>query len=87
MLTFVLLVNKIKLIFLIIQFNVIPGFMFALTKICNLCQVHFVPNEQGKLISASVDGLICTFDTTGDINDDDHLDSVSLGFNSISASC
>lgn len=58
--------------------------MFDLTKICNLCQVHFVPNEQGKLISASVDGLICTFDTTGDINDDDHLESVSLDFNSVS---
>ncbi|ESW35095.1 hypothetical protein PHAVU_001G206300 [Phaseolus vulgaris] len=42
----------------------------------DVTQVHFVPNEQGKLISASVDGLICTFDTTGDINDDDHLDSV-----------
>ncbi|XP_047167329.1 WD repeat-containing protein GTS1 [Vigna umbellata] len=42
----------------------------------DVTQVHFVPNEQGKLISASVDGLICTFDTTGDINDDDHLESV-----------
>ncbi|KAK7284655.1 hypothetical protein RJT34_19405 [Clitoria ternatea] len=42
----------------------------------DVTQVHFVPDEQGKLISASVDGLICTFDTTGDINDDDHLESV-----------
>ncbi|KAL2660933.1 hypothetical protein AAZV13_03G172500 [Glycine max] len=42
----------------------------------DVTQVHFVPNERGKLISASVDGLICTFDTTGDINDDDHLESV-----------
>ncbi|XP_028775919.1 WD repeat-containing protein GTS1 isoform X2 [Neltuma alba] len=39
-------------------------------------QVHFVPNQQGKLVSASVDGLICTFDVAGDINDDDHLESV-----------
>ncbi|KAG5044072.1 hypothetical protein JHK87_007987 [Glycine soja] len=45
----------------------------------DVTQVHFVPNERGKLISASVDGLICTFDTTGDINDDDHLESVSPG--------
>lgn len=42
----------------------------------DVTQVHFVPNDQGKLISASEDGLICTFDTTGDINDDDHLESV-----------
>ncbi|WVZ06385.1 hypothetical protein V8G54_019731 [Vigna mungo] len=43
----------------------------------DVTQVHFVPNEQGKLISASVDGLICTFDTSGDINDDDHLESLT----------
>ncbi|KAL5060552.1 hypothetical protein RYX36_032156 [Vicia faba] len=42
----------------------------------DVTQVHFVPDEPGKLISASVDGLICIFDTSGDINDDDHLDSV-----------
>ncbi|GAU11213.1 hypothetical protein TSUD_342030 [Trifolium subterraneum] len=42
----------------------------------DVTQVHFVPGEPGKLISASVDGLICIFDTTGDIDDDDHLDSV-----------
>ncbi|KAF7804846.1 WD repeat-containing protein GTS1 [Senna tora] len=42
----------------------------------DVTQVHFVPDQQGKLISASVDGLICTFDTTGEINDDDHLESV-----------
>ncbi|XP_020231738.1 WD repeat-containing protein GTS1 [Cajanus cajan] len=42
----------------------------------DVTQVHFVPNDQGKLISASEDGLICTFDTAGDINDDDHLESV-----------
>ncbi|KAK2990619.1 hypothetical protein RJ640_019899 [Escallonia rubra] len=38
--------------------------------------VHFVPDHQNKLISASVDGLLCTFDTSGDINDDDNLESV-----------
>ncbi|XP_061365545.1 WD repeat-containing protein GTS1 [Gastrolobium bilobum] len=42
----------------------------------DVTQVHFVPGKEGKLISASEDGLICTFDTTGDINDDDHLESV-----------
>ncbi|XP_054803968.1 WD repeat-containing protein GTS1 isoform X2 [Prosopis cineraria] len=42
----------------------------------DVTQVHFVPNQQGKLVSASVDGLICTFDIAGDINDDDHLESV-----------
>ncbi|KAI4301400.1 hypothetical protein L6164_034683 [Bauhinia variegata] len=42
----------------------------------DVTQVHFVPDQQGKLVSASVDGLICTFDTSGDINDDDHLESV-----------
>ncbi|KAL5054358.1 hypothetical protein RYX36_035040 [Vicia faba] len=42
----------------------------------DVTQVHFVPDEPGKLISASVDGLIYIFDTSGDINDDDHLDSV-----------
>lgn len=42
----------------------------------DVTQVHFIPGYQNKLLSASVDGLICLFDTSGDINDDDHLDSV-----------
>ncbi|KAH9730398.1 WD repeat-containing protein GTS1 [Citrus sinensis] len=42
----------------------------------DVTQVHFVPNNQNKVVSASVDGLICTFDTGGDINDDDLLESV-----------
>lgn len=42
----------------------------------DVTQVHFAPNHQNKLVSASVDGLMCTFDTSGDINDEDHLDSV-----------
>lgn len=42
----------------------------------DVTQVHFVPNHQNKFVSASVDGLICIFDTGGDINDDDHLESV-----------
>lgn len=40
-------------------------------------QVQFVPEHQNKLLSASVDGLVCIFDTAEDINDDDHLESVS----------
>lgn len=63
---------KIKLwIFLIHElsrFNVL---------ICDCYQVHFVPGHNNKLLSASVDGLMCLFDTSGDINDDDQLDSVS----------
>ncbi|AEC10888.1 Transducin/WD40 repeat-like superfamily protein [Arabidopsis thaliana] len=42
----------------------------------DVTQVHFVPNKPNKLLSASVDGLICLFNTEGDINDDDHLESV-----------
>lgn len=42
----------------------------------DVTQVHFVPGNQNKLLSASVDGLMCLFDTSGDINDDDHLVSV-----------
>lgn len=42
----------------------------------DVTQVLFVPDHQNKLVSASVDGLICTFDTSGEINDDDHLESV-----------
>lgn len=42
----------------------------------DVTQVHFIPGDQNKLLSASVDGLMCTFDTTGDINDDEHLESV-----------
>ncbi|GMI69431.1 GIGANTUS 1 [Hibiscus trionum] len=42
----------------------------------DVTQVHFVPGHQNKLASASADGLICIFDTNGDINDDDHLESV-----------
>lgn len=41
-------------------------------------QVCFVPGTRNKLLSASVDGLMCLFDTSGDINDDDHLNSVRL---------
>ncbi|KAF5189438.1 Wd repeat-containing protein gts1 [Thalictrum thalictroides] len=42
----------------------------------DVTQVHFSPGHRNKLISASVDGLMCTFDTEGNINDDDHLESV-----------
>ncbi|KAK6120211.1 hypothetical protein DH2020_046117 [Rehmannia glutinosa] len=42
----------------------------------DVTQVHFVPGHPSKLVSASVDGLMCLFDTSGDINDDDHLMSV-----------
>ncbi|KAL5561476.1 hypothetical protein UlMin_031223 [Ulmus minor] len=42
----------------------------------DITQVHFVPSQPNKLVSASVDGLICIFDTEGDINDDDNLESV-----------
>ncbi|XP_073063353.1 WD repeat-containing protein GTS1 [Primulina eburnea] len=42
----------------------------------DVTQVHFVPGNQSKLVSASVDGLMCLFDTSGNINDDDHLVSV-----------
>ncbi|KAK6940976.1 WD40 repeat [Dillenia turbinata] len=42
----------------------------------DVTQVQFVPDHQNKLVSASEDGLVCIFDTSGDINDDDHLESV-----------
>ncbi|KAI3449495.1 hypothetical protein Pfo_006160 [Paulownia fortunei] len=42
----------------------------------DVTQVHFVPGHPSKLVSASVDGLMCLFDTSGAINDDDHLVSV-----------
>ncbi|OMO81919.1 hypothetical protein COLO4_23365 [Corchorus olitorius] len=42
----------------------------------DVTQVQFIPGHQNKLVSASVDGLICLIDTIGDINDDDHLESV-----------
>ncbi|ERN02221.1 hypothetical protein AMTRI_Chr02g265270 [Amborella trichopoda] len=42
----------------------------------DVTQVLFAPNHQNKLISASVDGLLCTFDTDGQIDDDDNLESV-----------
>lgn len=42
----------------------------------DVTQVHFVPNSPNKLISASVDGLMCIFDTEGNINDDNDLESV-----------
>jgi hypothetical protein len=41
-------------------------------------QVKFTPDQQSKLISAAVDGLICVFDTDGDIDDDNHLLSVCI---------
>ncbi|KDP28143.1 hypothetical protein JCGZ_13914 [Jatropha curcas] len=42
----------------------------------DVTQVRFVPGHRDKLLSASVDGLMCIFNTDGDINDDDHLESV-----------
>ncbi|KAF2314993.1 hypothetical protein GH714_037475 [Hevea brasiliensis] len=42
----------------------------------DVTQVHFVHGRRNKLLSASVDGLMCIFNTDGDINDDDHLESV-----------
>ncbi|KAG6606965.1 WD repeat-containing protein 89-like protein [Cucurbita argyrosperma subsp. argyrosperma] len=42
----------------------------------DVTQVHFIPGHQAKLASASVDGLVCIFDTNGDIDDDEHMDSV-----------
>uniref|UniRef100_A0A1J3HUC2 Putative NOT transcription complex subunit VIP2 n=1 Tax=Noccaea caerulescens TaxID=107243 RepID=A0A1J3HUC2_NOCCA len=42
----------------------------------DVTQVHFAPHNRNKLLSASVDGLICLFNTEGAISDDDHLESV-----------
>lgn len=42
----------------------------------DVTQVHFVHGHRNKLLSASVDGLMCIFNTDGDINDDDNLESV-----------
>ncbi|KAL6978403.1 hypothetical protein U1Q18_020071 [Sarracenia purpurea var. burkii] len=42
----------------------------------DVTQVNFVPDHQNKFLSASVDGLMCIFDTSGSINEDDHLESV-----------
>ncbi|KAG0561256.1 hypothetical protein KC19_9G049100 [Ceratodon purpureus] len=39
-------------------------------------QVRFHPSKKEKLVSASVDGLMCVFDTLGDINDDEGMESV-----------
>lgn len=39
-------------------------------------QVKFAPHQHSKLISAAVDGLICVFDTDGDMNEDNRLLSV-----------
>lgn len=41
-------------------------------------QVKFAPDQQSKLISAAVDGLMCVFDTDGDIDEDNHLLSVCI---------
>ncbi|XP_057963531.1 WD repeat-containing protein GTS1 [Malania oleifera] len=42
----------------------------------DVTQVLFIPDHQNKLVSTSVDGLMCIFRTDGDINDDDNLESV-----------
>ncbi|KAJ6811659.1 WD repeat-containing protein 89-like protein isoform X1 [Iris pallida] len=42
----------------------------------DVTQVRFVLDQQSKLISSSVDGLLCRFDTDGQIDDDNHLESV-----------
>lgn len=42
----------------------------------DVTQVRFHPNCKDKLVSASVDGLMCVIDTKGNINDDDQLEFV-----------
>ncbi|CAM0912291.1 unnamed protein product [Alopecurus aequalis] len=42
----------------------------------DVTQVRFAPNQRSKLISAAVDGLVCVFDTDGDIDEDNNLQSV-----------
>ncbi|KAH7366210.1 hypothetical protein KP509_18G068000 [Ceratopteris richardii] len=42
----------------------------------DVTQVRFHPNRKEKLVSASVDGLMCVFDTLGEINDDEGMDKV-----------
>ncbi|KAJ6812430.1 WD repeat-containing protein 89-like protein isoform X1 [Iris pallida] len=42
----------------------------------DVTQVRFVPDQQNKLISSSVDGLLCRFDTDGQIDDDRNLELV-----------
>ncbi|GMH02662.1 hypothetical protein Nepgr_004501 [Nepenthes gracilis] len=56
--------------------NMKPMACLAECHVEDVTQVHFIPGTQKKLLSASVDGLICIFDATGDVNDDDHLESV-----------
>ncbi|KAF5203245.1 2-hydroxyisoflavanone dehydratase [Thalictrum thalictroides] len=46
------------------------------TDTSEVAKVHCSPGHCNKLISVSVDGLMCTFDTEGNFNDDDHLESV-----------
>ncbi|EPS69381.1 hypothetical protein M569_05384 [Genlisea aurea] len=42
----------------------------------DVTQVQFVPGRENKLVSASVDGLMCLFETDGGISDRDKLLSV-----------
>ncbi|MCO5597046.1 hypothetical protein L7F22_051120 [Adiantum nelumboides] len=42
----------------------------------DVTQVRFHPTRKEKLVSASVDGLMCSFNTLGEINDDEGLDMV-----------
>ncbi|GLJ14025.1 hypothetical protein SUGI_0224190 [Cryptomeria japonica] len=42
----------------------------------DVTQVRFHPNHRDKLLSGSVDGLTCVIDASGNINDDDQLESV-----------
>ncbi|RVX20476.1 hypothetical protein CK203_002896 [Vitis vinifera] len=59
----------------VLTVNVVEIGLGLLSRVLFWRMVHFVPSDKNKLVSASVDGLICTFDTVGDINDDDHLES------------
>ncbi|CAN6468911.1 unnamed protein product [Victoria cruziana] len=42
----------------------------------DVTQVKFIPEHKNTLVSGSVDGLLCIFNTEGDINDENQLDSV-----------
>lgn len=79
---FVLRASRVRILFSFIElfrlgshYNLIFSWSVSL-RWC--LQVRFHPSKREKLVSASVDGLMCVFDTMGTINDDEGMDSVSV---------
>ena len=70
--------SMLLIVFYFFQFFLLCDHIIHVSWVIIRDNYRFVPNERNNLISASIIGLIYIVDANGDINDDDHLQSVSV---------